>query len=118
MIGRRSLGKDKESLPCQLTEEQLGERARELARLVEAIEEEEDRAKRVAADSKSEVRRLAAGRDLLARVVSTGTEFREVGIEKFADDDRGIVAVVRMDTGEVVAERPIRAEERQLELGA
>jgi hypothetical protein len=49
----------------------------------------------------------------LSTIVSSGTEDREVDCEVSKDFIHGKVTTVRMDTGEVVDERVMTAEERQ-----
>ncbi len=50
----------------------------------------------------------------LANKITTGFEMREIPIQITTDLNRGLVIIRRMDTQEVVEERPVRDEERQL----
>jgi len=117
-MASRHLRKTTISLPCKLDRDELADRSKRLAILVEKVESARRRTKEVAADLKAEADRIASERDDLARVVASEQEEREVSVEDFADDVRGVVTRVRMDTGEVVSERALRAEERQLDLAS
>lgn len=50
----------------------------------------------------------------LANKITTGFEMREIAIRITTDLNRGLVITHRMDTMEVIEERPVRDEERQL----
>ena len=51
-----------------------------------------------------------------SRHISTGFEMRDIDCEKMIDYKKGIVTFTRQDTGEVVEERDIRDEERQMKI--
>lgn len=57
---------------------------------------------------------IVATVNALANKITTGYEMREVNILTITDLNRGLVIVKRLDTGEVVEERPVLDHERQL----
>lgn len=110
----RCLRKGPQTLSCPLTQSEFDSRAQELARTHEAIGGEMAAQDFARKEGKLRLTELEEKRDRLAKVVRERAEERTVEIELHADDVRGTVMCVRMDTGECYDERPINASERQL----
>lgn len=60
-------------------------------------------------DRRNEIRTLVAA-------IQTGSEEREVECYERRDEKRGAMETVRADTGEVIHDRPLTAEERQVDM--
>lgn len=71
-----------------------------------------DKAKR-ASDFNAEIKQLNNQRSALLGTIQTGREKREVQCYEVADERRGIMAIIRNDTKEVVDERALTLDERQ-----
>lgn len=102
-----------ELLPAQLNEFELLSYGDTLARLHDEIRGVEDSKKEIMDDFKSKLTALNADRQRLARAVADKQERREVECEETPDYKRGIVTIMRKDTGEVVRERVLNDTERQ-----
>lgn len=102
-------------MPVRLTDEELRQKADELAYSVQEIADEGDRQKNIKDQMKARMSELTSKQRRLALVVSRKEEFRdvEIGIELGADNQ---VKEVRKDTGEVILMRPVRDSERQYSL--
>ena len=112
----RVLKRLQESLPTELTQEEFNAKARELAETHEALALEREAQKETKAGMKLRIEELEQKRTQLARIVQRRKEERLVDVEVHANDTRGVVEYVRMDTGEVYTHRPLQADERQLTL--
>ena len=112
----RVLKREELSLPTDLTQDEFNLKARELAETHEALAREREAQKETKAQMKARVEELEQKRTELARIVKARKEDRLVDVEEHANDERGIVECVRMDTGEIYTQRPLAAGERQLTL--
>lgn len=108
--------KIKESLSCDLNDVEWQNRARELADAHRRTEAEKQNKKDVMAELNAEVKMAEAQESKLANIVATRREQREVIVEVKYDYDLGIVTRVRTDTNEVISERELTDDEKQLEL--
>lgn len=103
-------------LPCRLTDDEVAERAARMAeRLVEFQQLDEQRIE----DGKRYRESMKEIRDevqTLAQEVYSRTTVRAVECTESPDHAKGLVHVVREDTGEVVHTRPTTADERQISL--
>lgn len=102
------------SLPCTLTKKERLEFADKLGGSAENVEAAR-RAKGVAA------KRLKAAEEeytLLSTIVSSGIEYRDIPVKVMLNFDTGRAQHVRADTGEVLVERSMTEDERQLALPA
>jgi len=104
------------SMQVEITETERSERGKALAREVDSYAEVESTMKLEAAKYREELKAKRAKIDLLAKVVDTGRETREVPCHWRVRQTRGIAELVRADTGETVDTRPLSSEERQAEL--
>lgn len=100
-------------LPVRLTEEEILERGRRQARTVEILKQTQDEKKAVTSDLGAKEKLLTADLQLLARVITSGQEWRQVECEESVDFRAAVVRIVRCDTGEEVTCRPLTAKERQ-----
>lgn len=112
----RVLKRGTETLPTELTKDELLAKAAELAEVHERLALEREAQKQTKADLKARLEELEQRRNELARVVQRKKEDRVVDIEIHANDGKGVVEYLRMDTGEVYTTRPLSADERQLSI--
>ncbi len=110
----RILKRGTEVLWVELTAAEFHAKAKELAEKQEELQLERDSQKEQKTEMKRRLELIEGARAELSRVVRKGAEEREVQIELHADDKRGVLQYVRMDTGEVFKERPLADGERQL----
>lgn len=105
-----------DTLTTDLGPDELRDRGRALAELVQRIDsaeaEEAIRRKGV----REMIESLEEQRTDLAFIIHRGQEDRETDIEERADYATGKVTTVRLDTGEVIRERDLLPEERQVTL--
>ena len=103
-------------LPCKLTRDEELDRGHQLASTLEDIRNEDSRHEMLKKEMKSAMAALEARRDKLASIVNRGEEYRETPVEDVADYKRGRLMRYRQDAGEIVMERALTDEERQLEM--
>ena len=106
------LNTENRRLPCKLNDEELKAAGTELAQACKNIDLEEEIQATQKATMKSRLATLEDKRTELADKVSTQTEYREVDVQVELLDN-GTVQEVRTDTGEVIAQRLPKPEERQ-----
>ena len=73
--------------------------------------------KEAASQFKANIENIENELQVLAAHVRNKYEYRDVECDVIPDFKSGVVVTVRNDTGEVIDERPMTAEERQLKLG-
>ena len=103
-------------LPCELGEKDRAEAADRLAKALEQAESLALERKSVTGDFKS---RLGALNERIHRLmvnVKNGVEMRSIDCELRLNYTKLTVMLVRKDTGEMVEERPMTSEEKQMEL--
>ena len=113
ITGKVHMGSETRTLPCRLSQEELLDRGHELAKVSQDVDAEEDRQTQVKAELKATMAELEARRAKLSSTVYRQEEYREVKCDTIGDTRRGVVDVVRHDTGEVVTSRAMTDEERQ-----
>ena len=104
------------SLPCELTEQEYKDRARELTDTMHDRDKIELERTEHAKTLKWKMDRKTTEIQILARTVRTKEEDRQVQCEHQTDYEDAVVNVVRLDTGEIVGSRPMTHEERQQQL--
>lgn len=121
--GREVLGEVERRLPVPLTDEEVRDRAAEVAVRVGQLGELRGLHARTEADEKAAKRarkaaEAEADRELsrLSATVRDRSEIRPVPCEEIADWSKRIVEISRIDTGAVVGTRPITDEDRQTSL--
>lgn len=105
-----------EELSCELNDVEWNNRARELAEAHKEVSRQEDRKKTVTAGINNDVKIAKAKESKLADIVATREEQREVTVEIKYDYELGTVSKTRTDTGEVISDREMTDDERQVEL--
>ncbi len=109
----RVLRREVRMLSCNLTQSELIDRGASLAATIEDLASEESRQESEKREMKARLARIESERSRLASVVSRRAELRDVQTEEIINFQSGRVETVRMDTGEIFHDRPIRDEERQ-----
>jgi hypothetical protein len=103
-----------ETMPIALTEAEKARFGELTGKAVEDLSEMKYAAKDAAAESKKKIKKQEEEIYRLSRIVSTGIEWRDIECEVLKDYARGIVRVVRCDTGEVYKERRMTKDEQQM----
>lgn len=103
-------------LLCQLTTVERNLRAAALADAIESKESAKDRHAAARRAMKDELEEIEGRIHALSKCVGSGAESRQVEVECVKDLDEGTYRETRTDTGEVVEERPLTTEERQMEI--
>jgi len=103
-------------LPVQLTQEELMEKAKELAKLQQDKASAEEQAKSAAATFKDRIASAQSSISMLSRDICNGYEYREVKCQYEFDWSAGKKRLVRTDTGETIKTEPITQNDRQGDL--
>lgn len=103
-------------LACKLTDEELLRYGGELGSVIQDIAEEEERQASLKQELKARLAGLEAKRTELATKIVRREELRDVEVQPERNYDASRYYEIRIDTGEVIKERPLSAEERQLGL--
>jgi len=106
----------KEYLKCQLTEKEKTELSAKIAKAISDRSSAEAKLKEVNASIKAQIAQLDAEISEKALQINNGYEYRNVECQMDKDYRLGTVTITRLDTDEVIRERPLTAEERQMEL--
>ena len=105
---------EKRFLKCDLTEAEILEYSQELAHKISDVNEKEVNKKASASQYKSEIDILQQTAASLARKVNEKAEYRDVecwAVRDYTDND---FTVTRIDTGEIIEQRPLRKDEMQM----
>lgn len=102
-----------EPLGVRLTDDEAAERGRELERCLTEIEDVEEERKDLIGRLKAKIELLSERKSELRKVVRLGEEVRPVKCRRSFLIEQNTVREVRLDTGEVVRERAMTAQERQ-----
>lgn len=105
-----------DTLPCQLTDEEVLKFAGELANANKEVDNAIDEKKFLTQQASAKVKRAEAHRDEITAIVASRTEWREVTVHKLHDYVNGKVIETRTDTGEVIRSRDMSDDERQASL--
>lgn len=100
-------------LKVQLTPIEVAERADRAARLLEDRDHEEAELKAHASHVKSKIAAMESEMRHLSGEVRTKCTYRDVAVERRYLYETGVVIEVRLDTEEVISERPMTERERQ-----
>lgn len=103
-----------ESLRCQLTPEEQRLKGLDLAQQEKAIYDKEQEKKRAAEAFKEEIELLTRTMTTSAQILRQGYEYRPIEVEEIYDYATGSVRKKRTDTGEIIDERAMTPEERQM----
>jgi len=104
---------DKQYLECILTDDELIERSRSLAKANQDLADVEARKKDVMADFTAQQKKHEANIGVLSRKVSTGKEYRDVECEWSINFTSGFKALIRKDTREIIKTEPVTSKDRQ-----
>lgn len=105
-----------EQLPCKLTNPELMEISRSLARAHQKKQEVSDKKKEYDAQCNADIKRLDAEIEQNSLKISTGNEFRSVSCVWEYDWDNRRKKLIRMDLGDVVRTQDIEPHELQTDL--
>ncbi len=100
-------------LVCILSEKELIEKSKELAKHNEDLAGAEDRKKDLMADITAQIKKHEANIGVLARIVSQGKEYRNVPCEWRKNFTTGRKTLIRLDTYDVIKDMEIDDNERQ-----
>ena len=114
--GDKYLEVETQMLPVRMTEGELLAKADELVRTLHAIKMEEADQTDTKSAMKERLGRLQTEAEMLANIVRSKTEMREVETKVRLVNEKGVVETFRVDTGEVIGTRVMTAEERNLKL--
>ncbi len=106
----------KEYLKCTLTEAELRAQAEKMAQNLSQIAQYEADLKSIKKQIESDIARCQADLGSAVEKFRSGFEMRNVDCEVKKDFDTNTVRSYRLDTGEMIRERALTAEERQLML--
>lgn len=112
-ITRRDVVK---TLPVKLTTKELLAAGREQADAQEELRDTEGQMKAAADEYKGKIKAITWKIVRLANLVRAGYEHREVKCEQVYDYEEGRVKIMRLDTAEIVEDRPLRQDEQQMSL--
>lgn len=104
-------------LPVSLTADELADRAQQLADCHAQLTEHQEHAKVVKKELSRQQSEITVRRAVLSGVVKRREETRSVRVLVQTDMTARRYQEVREDTGEIIAERPLRPEEMQRTLG-
>lgn len=116
MAVRRTVARSQETLPCQLTRDELADRAQQLAAKVGEAGNHAAHAEQVKAGLKAEEKRIESEIQRLGLIVTRKEEPRVIDVEVVDDYEDSLHMEIRQDTGDVVRSRPLSEHERQLSL--
>lgn len=114
--GRGIIGKRRSEASVELTEIEFHARAHRLAMIHDEISDEKGEQSKAKAAMKDRLSALEGERAKLSAIVRDRKEVRTVDVLLEADFSEGLVREVRCDTNEIVNERPITPDERQVPL--
>lgn len=105
--------KFKRALRVTLTPEEIQSKAGELADLMVEYSETESKRKADAASYSARLKSLDTQAQDIAQVIKAGEEERQVECEERRNFETSQIQIIRLDTGALVSERTMTAEEKQ-----
>lgn len=104
-------------LPCPLTDSELLAKGDALANCLRAIDEERESQEAAKAEMKERLASLVADIGKLRQQIQERREFRPVSVDiVLKDHKKALVTEVRVDSGEILRDRFMDDDERQLPL--
>lgn len=100
-------------LECELTEDEIKEKGKALARAEEERSQNKENKKAAVAEFDSTDKALSASITTLTAQINNKREFRNVEIEERPDYETHLMEFYRKDTGERIGTRPLSVEELQ-----
>ena len=104
-------------LKCELTVEEVRVAAQELARNLDELEALDDKLKEVKADFKAQIEAKESAAKVQRNLVRNKYDYRNTACTMVLNYTTQIVTVTRDDTGEIVKERKMLTEEKQMDMG-
>lgn len=105
-----------ENLRCDLTDEEVRERADRAARSYKDAAQRADELQAHAKEERGAIATLNAEVGQLLRAVAERADYRTVDVRHHRNEAGGLMETVREDTGEIVRSRPFTPDERQIGL--
>lgn len=105
------------NLKCELTEGELLAYGKEMAEEEKKVEEAEEEKATVTKALGERIKYHSQMARNKAKLINNGYEYREVACDQTFDYPRGLVTITRKDTGDVIEERAMTADERQVGFG-
>lgn len=102
-----------ELLPVPLTRDELLDRGQQLAQVDSDLRAHNEFAESTKKDLKAKEQQFASEAARLANIVRTKKEPRQVKTQSIARWEQNIVDTIRIDTGDVIRNRPLEPHERQ-----
>lgn len=112
---KQKIEKYNANLKCDLTPKEVADRADRAANLLADRDSKEEEMKAHQKHAKGVIETIDAEVRSLSGEVRSRSTYRQVECERRYDWDAGTYREVRLDTGEVLFERPLNANERQME---
>jgi len=100
-------------LKCVLTEDEIKKAAKSLSACTDELKSLEEEKKAMSDNFKSQITACEAQQSLSSALVRDEYEYRRVDCNKILDYKNSTVQVVRTDTGEVIENRDMLADEKQ-----
>jgi len=113
---RKVVGKETQKLKVLLSEHEKRNAHEGLIACLSELAAHEREATEVKAQLARKQKGLEAKRGNLHQLIVAGYEYRDVAVERIADFDRGLVLLVRVDTGEEVDIERMSESQKQTEL--
>ena len=104
-------------LKCVLTDEEIAMAGQELARHLDELEVLDDKLKEVKADFKAQIEAKEAAAKVQRNLVRNKYDYRQVACIMVLNYTVGTVVVKRDDTNDIVVDRKMLAEEREMSMG-
>lgn len=112
--GKSNVERYQQLLACDLTPDEIASYADQAARAAELRDQKERAREDANKAAKAEIERLDTDLGEFLKKVRTRKETREVTCERRFIFEENVVRIVRLDTGEVVSERAMTYDERQV----
>lgn len=108
--------KDRRHLFCKLTEAELAEASDDLARYLDDAEALEAELATIKSQYKAKLEQCQGNIQARKRLVRDKREMRAIDVETTMDFTNCTLTVVRLDTGEVIENRALTGDEKQLQI--
>lgn len=108
--------KDRRYLTCHLTHEEVSRASDELARHLDEKEAIESELTAIKSQFKAKIEQADANIGVKKRLVRDKKEMRPVDVEVVSDYTDCTVKVTRTDTGEIIEDRKMTGDEKQLRI--
>lgn len=108
--------KETRQLACKLTEPEVTQYGRDLAAKHAENNGITADLTKMKTEFKGKLETVAASIGLLSGRIQSGVEYRDVACEETRNWTLGLVTVIRTDTGEEITRRPMREDEKQMEI--